>query len=131
VIMKGNQLETARKVVKVIRFLSYFLFFLVIGLYALAVYIARGRRRQLLMAVGVSVLIVGLLVLVARRFAGNYLVDALTNNPDAKRPVNAAWAIGTELLRNIGVNAAIYGVVIMFAAWVAGNSRPARALRPA
>jgi len=129
VIMKGNQLETARKAVKVIRFLSYFLFFLVIGLYALAVYIARGRRRQLLMAVGVSVLIVGLLVLVARRFAGNYLVDALTNNPDAKRPVNAAWAIGTELLRNIGVNAAIYGLVVIFAAWVAGPSRPAVWLR--
>jgi hypothetical protein len=125
VIMKGSQLDTARKTVKVIRFLSYFLFFLVIALYALAVYLARGRRRQLLMGVGVSILVVGLLVLVARRFAGNYIVDALTNNPDAKKPVNAAWAIGTELLRNIGVNAAIYGVVVMFAAWVAGPSRPA------
>jgi hypothetical protein len=129
VIMKGNQLDTARKTVKVIRFLSYFLFFLVIALYGLAVYLARGRRRQLLMGVGVSVLIVGLLVLVARRFAGNYLVDALTNNPDAKRPIHAVWLIETELLRNIGVNAAIYGLVVIFAAWVAGPSRPAVALR--
>jgi hypothetical protein len=81
------------------------------------------------MAAGVSILIVGLLVLVARRFAGNYLVDALTNNPDAKKPINAAWAIGTELLRNIGVNAVIYGIVLMLAAWVAGPSRAAVALR--
>ena len=128
VIMKGNQLETARKSVKVIRVLSYFLFFLVIALYAVAIYLGRDRRK-LLMGTGVSVLLVGLLVLVVRRFAGNYLVDALTGNPDAKGAVSAAWAIGTQLLRNTGVNAVIYGVVIMFAAWIAGPSRPATWLR--
>jgi hypothetical protein len=125
VIMKGNELEAARKAVKVIRFLSYFLFFLVLALYALAVYLARGRRRKLLMGVGVSVFIVGLIVLVVRRFAGDYLVDALTSNPDAKHPVSAAWAIGTELLRNTGLNAVIYGLVVIIAAWIAGPSRPA------
>ena len=129
VIMKGNQLETARRAVKVVRVLSYFLVFLVLALFALAVYIARGRRRAVLMGAGVSVLLVGLLVLVVRRFAGNYLVDALTNNADEKKPVSAAWAIGTELLRNVGVNLLIYGVLVVFAAWVAGPSRPAVAIR--
>jgi hypothetical protein len=128
VIMKGNQLETARKGVKVIKVLSYFLFFLVIALYAAAVYLAR-ERRKLLLGVGISVLVVGLLVLVVRRFAGNYLVDALTGNPDAKGAVDAVWAIETSLLRNVGLNAVIYGIVIIFAAWIAGPSRPARWLR--
>jgi hypothetical protein len=123
-VMKGNQLDTARKTVKVIRVLSYVLFFLVIALYAAAVYLARNRRKVLL-GVGVSVLVVGLLILVVRRFAGNYLVDALSGNPDAKGAVSATWAIGTELLRNTGLNAVIYGIVIIFAAWVAGPSRPA------
>jgi hypothetical protein len=123
-IMKGNELDTARKTVKVIRVLSYVLFFLVIALYAAAVYLARNRRK-LLLGVGVSVLVVGLLILVVRRFAGNYLVDALSGNPDAKGAVSATWAIGTELLRNTGVNGVIYGIVIIFAAWVAGPSRPA------
>lgn len=129
VVMHGNQLEVARGTVKAIRALSYFLSFLVLGLFAAAVYIARGRRRTMLMAVGVSALIVGLLVLVARRLAGNYLVDALTGNPDDKQPVSAAWAIGTELLRNVGVNVVIYGLLAVFAAWVAGPSRHAVALR--
>jgi hypothetical protein len=129
VILKGNQLEVARKSVKVIRFLSYFLAFLVLALYALAVYLARGRRRTVLLGAGVSILLVGLIVLVVRRFAGNYLVDALTNNPDEKRPVNAAWAIGTQLLRNVGVNLLIYGIVVVAAAWIAGPSRPAVAIR--
>jgi len=123
-ILKGSQLETARKGVKVIRVLSYFLFFLVLALYALAMYLSRDRRKILLGA-GVSILVVGLLVLVVRRFAGNYLVDQLTNNPDAKSAVSATWAIGTELLRNVGENAIIYGIVVIFAAWIAGPSRPA------
>src|SRR5262249_1866537 len=80
VIMKSNQLDTARKGIKVIRFLSYFLVFLVLALYALAIYLAPGRRRQLLMGVGVSAFVIGLLVLVVRRLAGQYFVDALTTN---------------------------------------------------
>ena len=39
--MNGNQLGTARKAVKVVRALSYFLFFLVIGLVAAAMWIAQ------------------------------------------------------------------------------------------
>jgi hypothetical protein len=126
VVMKGNQLDTARKTVKVIRVLSYLLLFLMIALYAAAIWIARGRRRTVLLGVGISVLVVGLLVLVVRRFAGNYLVDALTTNPDDKKAVSASWAIGTQLLRNVGLNAVIYGVVIVFAAWIAGPAGAAR-----
>jgi hypothetical protein len=129
VVMKGNQLDVARKTVKVIRVLSYLLSFLVLAMFAAAVYLARDRRRTVLLGVGVATLIVGLIVLVVRRLAGNYLVDALTGNPDAKRPVSAAWAIGTDLLRNVGINAVIYGIVILLAAWVAGPSRYAVALR--
>jgi hypothetical protein len=129
VVMKGNQLEVARRTVNAIRVLSYFLSFLVLGLFAVAVYIARGRRRRMLMVVGTSVVVVGLIVLVARRLAGNYLVDALTSNADDKPPVDAAWAIGTQLLRNVGVNAVIYGLVTILAAWIAGPSRYAVALR--
>ena len=57
-----------------------------LALFAAAVYLAQGRRLRLLMGCGVSLLIVGLIVLVVRRYAGNYLVDALTNNPEISRP---------------------------------------------
>ncbi len=129
VILKGNQLGAARTTVKVIRVLSFFLFFLVIALYAAAIYIARGRRRGILFGAGAGLFVVGLIVLVVRRLGGSYLVDALTSDTTGKRAGTAAWAIGTELLRNVGINAIIYGVVIMFAAWVAGPSRPATWIR--
>ncbi len=129
VILKGNQLQTARRSVKVVRALSYFLLFLVLALFAAAIWLADGRRRKLLMGCGVSVLIVGLIVLVVRRYAGNYLVDALTNNPEQKHPISAVWAIETQLLRNVGINAVVYGIGIMFAAWIAGTSRAATWIR--
>jgi hypothetical protein len=83
----------------------------------------------MLLAAGVSLIVVALLVLIARRFAGNYLVDALTSNPDEKRPVSAAWAIGTQLLRNVGINVLIFGILTVIGAWIAGPSRPATAVR--
>jgi hypothetical protein len=129
VVMRGNQLDVARKTVKTIRALSYLLSFVMVALFACAVWIARGRRRKMLLAVGLGTVIVGLLVLVARRFGGDYLVDALTTNPDARSSVSSAWAIGTELLRDVGINLVIYGLLIALAAWIAGPSRPATAMR--
>ena len=81
------------------------------------------------MGAGIGVLAVGLLVLVVRRYAGDYLVNALTTNDDKKGAVTAAWAIGTELLRNVGINAVIYGLCIIFAAWIAGPARLATWIR--
>jgi hypothetical protein len=128
-ILQGNQLHTARTVVRAIRFLSYFLFFLVLAIYALAVYLATGRRRQLLLGVGVSAIVVGLIVLIVRRFAGNYLIDALTSNSVNKPAVSVVWAVETDLLRNVGINVLIYGFFVVLAAWIAGPSRPARWFR--
>jgi hypothetical protein len=128
-LMKGSQLKTARTAVKAIRFLSYFLFFLVLAIYALAVYLARGRRRTVLMGVGVSAFVVGLIVLIVRRFAGNYLIDALSTNTIDKPAVAVVWAVETKLLRNVGINILIYGFFVMLAAWIAGPSRPARWVR--
>ena len=128
-VMKGNQLETARKGVKLIRATSYFLLALVLALIAAAMWIARGRRRTILLASGVGIVITGLVVLIVHKLAGSYIVDALTKNPDAKKPVSAVWAIETQLLRNVGINAIIYGLLAVIAAWVAGPSRPATYLR--
>jgi hypothetical protein len=128
VLMKGNQLSTARTAVKVLRVLSYFLLFLALGLYALAIYLSRSRR-GVLMGAGIGVVVVGLIILVVRRYAGNYLVDTLTSNPTDKGAIHASWAIGTELLRNIGINTLIYGIAIVFAAWVAGPGRAATWVR--
>ena len=92
VIMDSKQLGSAQKAVKAIKVLSYFLGILVIALYALAVFIARGRRRRMLMNAGFSLLTVGILLLAVRRLAGQWVVDSLTNNPDFKDASSAVWS---------------------------------------
>jgi len=130
VILRPKQLDTAQTAVRTIRAVSYLLGFLVLALYALAVFLAgSGRRGTMIMASGFSLLLVGLALLAIRRLGGHWVVDSLTTNADAKPATTAAWGIGTQLLRNTGLNLLAYGTAIVAAAWLAGGSRPATAIR--
>ena len=69
-IMQSSQLATAQTAVKALKVLSAALLVLVLVMYGLAIYLARGHRRATLRNVGWALVIVGLLVLVARRAPG-------------------------------------------------------------
>jgi hypothetical protein len=77
VILKSDQLDAAQKGVRVLNALSSWLWLAVFALLALAVYLAHGRRRTMLEAVGFALLTVGVLVLIVRRFVGDWIVDSL------------------------------------------------------
>src|SRR5881227_2630289 len=62
VIMKSDQLGAAQTAVKILKALSSLLLIAVFALYALAIYLARGRRRLLLGATGTSLVFVGLVI---------------------------------------------------------------------
>jgi len=129
VIMQSDQLKAAQNGVKAVKWLSVLISVIVFVLIVAAVWIT-PYRRKIIMAVGVSCLVCGLVVLVARRYLGDYVVDALTKNaPDVRDAGKNAWSIGTHLLRNIGVNLVIYGLAIVAAALLAGPSRAARTVR--
>ena len=129
VVMKSNQLDTVQTAVDLIRKLSVWIAIAILVLFALAVYLAEGRRRETLRAVGTTFVVVGFLLLVVRRLVGNYIVDALVNGESVKRPVNDAWLIGTDLLKGIAVTAIIYGAIVILAAVLAGPTRPAVSTR--
>jgi hypothetical protein len=125
VIMHSDQLDAAQKGVKIIRALSEFLALIVIALFALAVYLAAGRRRETLRNVGTAFVVVGVLLLVVRKIAGNWIVDTLTNNQAAEAPARQTWLIGTDLLAGVAWTAIIYGLIVMAAAILAGPTRAA------
>jgi hypothetical protein len=118
-LMRSDQLDAAQAGVRFVRVLSTWLLVLVLGLLALAVYLARGERRQTLRNVGCAFVLVGLVVLVVRRVAGNQTVDALAE-PASQDSARRAWLISTEILAQIGWAAVIYGVVIVAGAVFAG-----------
>ena len=89
-IMKQSQLDAIQTGAKVIKGLTIFLAILVFGLYALAVYLARGFRRPTLRNVGVAFVVVGVVLLVVRRVAGNMVVDSLSSG-DIQQPARNVW----------------------------------------
>ena len=127
-IMSSSELATAQTAVKALKILSTALLVLVLVMYALAIYLARGYRRATLRNVGSAFVIVGLVVLVARRAAGTYAVEELAS-PSSQDAAERAWLIGSEILSEIGWAAIAYGVVII--AGASSRARPATRPRSA
>jgi hypothetical protein len=121
-VLRSDQLSTAQKAVKAVKKLSVWLLILVLVLYGLAVYLARGARRVALRNIGWSVILIGIVLLVVRRVGGNYLVDALSNT-STHDAVNSAWLIGTEILGQIGWAGVGYGTAIVLGTVLAGPTR--------
>jgi hypothetical protein len=129
VIMKSDQLDAAQKAVRVIKVFSIFFLILVLGLYAVAVYLAQGRRRGVLLGIGACVTGVGLLLLIVQRVVGNAIIESLVKVEANKEPSNHVWLIATELLRDLAAGLVIWGLLLVLGAILAGPSRPARAVR--
>jgi len=129
VIMKSSQLKDAQTAVKILNALSSLLLIAVFALFALAIYLAHGRRRLLLGATGASLVFVGLVIASLRHFLGGVIVDSLVKTAANKHPVSVIWAIETSVLRDIAIILVIYGALVLLATVVAGPNRPAVAVR--
>ena len=134
VLFHSDQLDAAQKGVKLLKSLAIALVALALILFGLAVYLARGWRREALRACGVGFIFAAAAALVARSVGGGAVVDALATTEAVRPAVEASWSIGTSLLVEVATAALIYGVVVVFAAWLAGPTAWAvgtrRALAP-
>lgn len=131
VILRSDQLSTAQDVASAIRHLAVWMTVLALVLFALAIALAVGWRRVALRSVGWCFVGLGIFVLLARRVVGNRIVDDLVAASSVRPAAHSAWDIGTSLLYDIAVAMVAYGVLIVFAAWLAGPTRSAVAVRRA
>jgi hypothetical protein len=131
VIMRSGQLKTVQDVAGAIKGLALVLPLLAFALFILAVWLSKGRRRQALRTTGWCFVAIGLVVFLDRRVAGNLVIDALVKNPVNNPAGREVWAISTTLLYDIAAALVVYGLVFVAAAWLAGSTRPAKALRRA
>jgi hypothetical protein len=129
--MRSNELKTAQDIANAVKSMAIVLPALAIGLFALAVYLARGRRRRTLRTTGWCFVLIGAALLLIRRVAGDAVVNGLVKIPANKGAAHQVWNIGTSLLRDIAVAMIAYGLVIVASAWLAGPTRPATELRKA
>src|SRR5215204_1983262 len=71
-IMEAEQLETAQDLTQILKFLGSWLWLLPIALWAIALWLARDRRRSILRMIAVGSILAGLVVLVVRSLGGSY-----------------------------------------------------------
>ena len=130
-IVANGDLVKANDGLKLLKDLAWVLTILAIGLFALAIYLAAGWRREALRSVGFAFIAVGILVLLVRSLAGTALVNHLASTEAVKPAVDHTWSIGTSLLNDQGGALIFYGIFIVIGAWLAGPRGLARSARRA
>jgi hypothetical protein len=129
-LIEADQLDTAQTAVRILRALAAWLWVVAFAVAALAIWLARGRRRLEVRALGIGVLVVGVLLLFTRRSVGTYLVDELTS--DATQPAGwNAWQIVTQALADRALVWIAVGVLVLVGTWLVGPARAAARARVA
>lgn len=128
-IMSSNQVGTLQDGASALKGLALVLPLLAVALLALAVYLARGRRRRTLLFAGIDLVVAGAVVLITRNLLGSAVVDSLAKTEAVKPATEAVWSIGTGMVRDVAQATIIIGIPVILAAWLAGSTRPAVAFR--
>jgi Short C-terminal domain len=119
-IMEADQLETAQDATQLFKTIGTWIWLLPVALAAAAIWVAHGARRRMLRTVAVGAIIAGLLLLIARRVAGSYLVDELATSTTIEEAATDAWDILTALLTDGAWTMIGIGVVALVGVWLAG-----------
>ena len=128
-IMEADQLETAQDLTQLFKQIATFIWIVPFLLWAVALWLARGRRRPILRTISLGLVVGGLLVLVARNLGGGYVVDGLVQSDAVKPAAQNTWDIVTELLSDGGWTMIGIGVVALLGVWLAGPSPSGTAAR--
>ncbi len=122
-VLKSKNLKAVQDGVKALKGLALLLTIIVPLLYALAIFLARARRRQTLMQVGIAIVIAGLVVFAGRELVVSQVTDSLVKVEANKPAGEAIISIATSMLSEIAGAFVIVGVPLVAAAWFAGPAR--------
>ena len=130
-IVDESQLQTAQTVTRILRAVANWMWLVALVFAALAVWLARGRRRLEIRALALGLLIIGLLLLAVRRFAGDFLVDRVAKDDSVKPAAHDAWSILTQTLSDRAWFGITLGLVALVGVWFVGETRTAAQARRA
>ena len=128
-VLKSDELAMAQDGVDLLKKLAYGLILLALAIYALAIWLARGRRRETVRAIGFAWIVVGVAILAVRSFAGGAIVDSLASTAAVEPAIEHTWSIGTSLLAASAGGLIGYGVVAVIGSILAGPTSAARSVR--
>ncbi len=120
VVMTSSQLSGLQDLVKALRNLGFVLPLLALLLYMAAIYLAKGWRRETLIAVGGGILAATLLTLLARRLLGS-AIESSTAGSDAVKPaITAVFNIISGGLRERALFVLVIGLGFIGGGLLAG-----------
>ena len=128
-IMKADDLETAQDLTQLFKQVAAVIVFVPLILLAIALWLARGRRRAVLRTAALGLIGVGLLVLIVRSVGGTYVVDNLVESDSVRPAAQNSWDIFTSLLADGAWTVIGMGIVALLGVWLSGPSRSATAVR--
>lgn len=122
-IFESDELADIQTGVKVLDFISWFLFIVVVALYALAVFLAVGRRRRMLRNVGFGLVIGGFVLLMVRTVSIRTSVDLFVEDATRQPLARVVGSVMTELLREMAWTGIVYGILIVAFTALLGEHR--------
>jgi hypothetical protein len=128
VLMESDQLSGLQDLVSALRNLGFVLPVLALLLYLGALYLAKGWRREALIAAGGGIVVATLFILVIRRLIGNG-VDSVAAAETVKPAVTSVWEILSDGLRQRALFVLAIGVAFIGGGLVAGPGRHEVAVR--
>jgi hypothetical protein len=129
VVMQSSQLSGLQDLVGLLRSVGFVLPILALLLYLGALYLARGWRREALIAVGGGILAAALLILVVRRLIGGAVVNSIVSSDSLKPAVSAVWDIVSGGLRQRALFVLVIGLAFIGGGMLAGPGRHEVAVR--
>ena len=130
-IVNADGLDTAQTITHWLEQVANYIWILAVAAWVGAIWLARGRRRQEVRALGIGLIVVGILVLVLRFFAGRYFVENLVTSEAARPAASDAWQIITKALADAGWVTFAVGALVALGAWLIGHGKRATSARSA
>jgi hypothetical protein len=129
-LFRGDTLFRVRQGLALTRWLSRYAVLAAVACYCLALWLARGRRRDTLLRIGVAVSGAGLILLAVRKLAGPFVVDSVLGSRQSLEPAGMdAWRILGEPLSPIVWTTIATGLLAYGLAILAGHTRSAMSTR--
>jgi hypothetical protein len=129
-VLRHDQLEWAQTAARQLQKFAYLLLALALVLYVGAIAVARGHRRDAAGLCALSLLLIGVIVLLARWLGGAIFDAALDNEIPAEGATGAIWSISTSQLATYAyvlVGIGVLGVLVALALgrWLASSDTDA------
>jgi hypothetical protein len=120
-ILKGDQLDTARKAVDLLKAVRWISALLAIVALIATVAVWPDTARGIVVA-GLTLIIAALIVLTVRRVAGREVISSITDDGPTADAARATYTVLTSLLRQIAGTGIVLGVLCVLGGWLAGGT---------